>query len=164
MSENSPRETPIARLLVLLLFAVGLWTASIFASAMFSNDWQVRGAIGDSFGAVNALFSGCGLAGIVYAILLQREDLAAQRYEIRLAQRSQDEAIQISREQTHALRLSAELSATAALLAYYLQEREMARSRDHVVLVDKLQDRIRRLSDVMEKKLETQSNVGHTDA
>ena len=34
------------------------------------------------FGAVNALFSGLAFAGVVYAIFLQRMDLALQRKEL----------------------------------------------------------------------------------
>lgn len=37
------------------------------------------------FGAINALFSGAAFAGIVYAIILQRRELALQREEMRLA-------------------------------------------------------------------------------
>jgi hypothetical protein len=42
-----------------------------------------RGSFGDMFGAVNALFSGLALAGVIYAILMQREELALQREELR---------------------------------------------------------------------------------
>lgn len=40
------------------------------------------GEFGDMFGAVNALFSGLAFAGVVYAIFLQRMDLALQRTEL----------------------------------------------------------------------------------
>lgn len=36
---------------------------------------QLRGASGDQFGAVNALFSGLAFAGVVLALVLQRRDL-----------------------------------------------------------------------------------------
>lgn len=39
------------------------------------------GLFGDSFGAVNALFSGLAFAGVVVAIFLQREELRAQQEE-----------------------------------------------------------------------------------
>jgi hypothetical protein len=42
------------------------------------------GTFGDMFGAVNALFSGLALAGVVCAILLQREELRLQREELAL--------------------------------------------------------------------------------
>ena len=40
------------------------------------------GVKGDSFGAVNALFSGFALAGVVVAIMLQSEELKLQRQEL----------------------------------------------------------------------------------
>lgn len=40
------------------------------------------GQFGDMFGAVNTLFSGLAFAGIIYTILLQRNELALQRVEL----------------------------------------------------------------------------------
>ncbi len=42
-----------------------------------------RGAFGDMFGAVNALFSGLALAGVIYTIFLQSKELALQRDELK---------------------------------------------------------------------------------
>lgn len=41
-----------------------------------------KGVIGDMFGAVNSLFSGLALAGIILTILLQRQELILQRQEL----------------------------------------------------------------------------------
>ena len=41
-----------------------------------------RGTFGDMYGSVNALFSGLVLAGIVYTILLQRNELSIQHNEL----------------------------------------------------------------------------------
>lgn len=43
-----------------------------------------RGTFGDMFGSVNALFSGLAFAGVIFAILLQRKELALQRNELEL--------------------------------------------------------------------------------
>lgn len=40
------------------------------------------GQFGDSFGAVNALFSGLAFIGVIYAVLLQKEELRLQREEL----------------------------------------------------------------------------------
>lgn len=40
------------------------------------------GQFGDMFGAVNTLFSGLAFAGIIYTILLQRNELSLQRKEL----------------------------------------------------------------------------------
>ena len=42
------------------------------------------GVFGDSFGVLTALFSGLAFAGIVFTILLQREELKLQRKELTL--------------------------------------------------------------------------------
>lgn len=40
--------------------------------------WAHRGVVGDSFGAINALFSGLALAGVLFTIFLQRAESKAQ--------------------------------------------------------------------------------------
>lgn len=65
--------------------AVVIICASV-AKAIYSSfpNWAERGEFGDSFGAVNALFSGLAFAGIIYTILLQRRELQLQREELEL--------------------------------------------------------------------------------
>lgn len=46
--------------------------------------WENGGTFGDSFGAVNALFSGLAFAGIIFTIYLQRNELSLQRKELEL--------------------------------------------------------------------------------
>lgn len=43
--------------------------------------WGQRGTVGDTFGAINALFAGAGFAGAIFVILLQRADLKRQQKE-----------------------------------------------------------------------------------
>jgi hypothetical protein len=61
---------------------VALWIASGPLLAWVFPDLQERSQIGDSFGLINALFSGLALAGVIVAILLQREELRLQRKEL----------------------------------------------------------------------------------
>lgn len=49
------------------------------------SDWEHRGQFGDMFGGLNAVFSGLAFAGVIYAILLQRRELAMQREEMRMS-------------------------------------------------------------------------------
>ena len=69
-----------------------LWIAAIVGAAILGvqivagvviyqslPDWSTRGQFGDLFGAVNATFSGLAFAGLIYAILLQREDLELRK-------------------------------------------------------------------------------------
>ena len=58
----------------------GLWFyTKITLESLESAD---RGTFGDMFGSINALFSGLAFAGVIYAILLQREELGLQREEL----------------------------------------------------------------------------------
>lgn len=65
------------------LLVIGLWLLSIYIFQFkIGGDWDEKGPIGDSFGAINALFSGLALGGIIYTIFLQREELKKQREEL----------------------------------------------------------------------------------
>ncbi|WP_156388166.1 hypothetical protein [Pseudomonas sp. Leaf434] len=78
-----------------------LWACCTLVIYLLLPDWQARGTVGDSFGAVNALFSGLAFAGVIYALNLQRRELTYQREEM-LATRAVSEAqlaeMKISRE------------------------------------------------------------------
>jgi hypothetical protein len=50
-----------------------------------------HGQYGDMFGAVNALFSGLAFAGVVYAIILQRAELAIARDDLNKTKRIMDD-------------------------------------------------------------------------
>lgn len=47
-----------------------------------------RGTFGDSFGSVNALFTGLAFAGVIYTVLLQRRELQLQRLELKLTRQT----------------------------------------------------------------------------
>lgn len=64
-----------------LCFFIGvavLWLLCTLIVYLLLPDWQTRGTAGDSFGAVNALFSGLAFAGVIYALNLQRKQLEDQ--------------------------------------------------------------------------------------
>jgi hypothetical protein len=56
-----------------------LWLSAPFVALYVFQSWAERGQFGDLFGSVNALFSGLAFAGLIYAILLQRQELSLQR-------------------------------------------------------------------------------------
>jgi len=79
------------KLLILLKF----WRSSWFGLTLISivslwavtfaviNYWKAPNEIGDSFGMVNALFSGLAFAFIVYTSWMQRKELQLQRIELK---------------------------------------------------------------------------------
>src|SRR5690606_8539543 len=72
---------------VFLLIGIGLTLASIafpFIVHHFFSDWAKSGTFGDTFGALNALFSGLAFTGVIVTILIQRTELKNQRLELSL--------------------------------------------------------------------------------
>ncbi len=76
---GSPSKGVIASIVVIIV-VLWLGITAVIGWLFESDDW---GKIGDMFGAVNALFSGLALAGVVFAIWLQREDLKIQQEQLR---------------------------------------------------------------------------------
>lgn len=101
----------------LLLGFFAVWVASFFAFRSLG-DWSVAGNIGDSFGAVSALFSGVALALALYSVVLQqRQSAEFEQRTLQAEQRTvavleqQSRAIdlieQSLRQQVHAGRVAA---------------------------------------------------------
>lgn len=64
-------------LLVVIIFFGGWWLIGFLI-----DNPEDRGTFGDQFGFVNTLFSGLAFAGMIFTILLQKEELALQRKEL----------------------------------------------------------------------------------
>lgn len=102
---------------------------TIVATYLAFPDWVTRGQFGDVSGTANSLFSGLAFAGLIYAILLQREDLMLQRKELEMTRqeltrsaKAQEQSEIALRAQAMATSKSAQLSATSFLLEHYRQE------------------------------------------
>jgi len=65
--------------LIIFLF----WIASWFIVRILFGPASGAGTFGDQFGAVNALFSGLALAGVIYTLIQQQEEMSTQRKEFR---------------------------------------------------------------------------------
>ena len=78
-------STSIYPFIIGSLIIIGFWLLSILLiNFLFDNTYNENSAwFGDSFGAINSLFSGLAFAGIIYTILLQRKELQLQRKELR---------------------------------------------------------------------------------
>ena len=96
------KRTPVWSWLLLgFIVVILLWGGSLWWIAR-SSSHQDSANIGDSFGAINALFSGLAFAGVLVAILLQKKELELQREELgetrRQTQRLADESTRQSKE------------------------------------------------------------------
>lgn len=82
---------------------------------------ETPGAWGDMFGGLNALFSGFAFAGVIYAILIQRQELSLQREELK-AQReemarfanAQEKAEKALSKQVNSMEVAAKLNVLSA--------------------------------------------------
>ncbi len=100
--------------------------------------WVLRGQFGDSFGAINALFSGLAFAGVIIALVFQRRELVLQRTELRLQREelkltrielkrtaeAQEQSFAALNTQAEIQRETAILDSLAAVVAYYDREKE----------------------------------------
>ena len=68
---------------------VALWASVPWWLSLFPGIGSVerRGQFGDSFGSLNALFSGLAFLGVIYAIRLQSKELKTQQRELKLQRR-----------------------------------------------------------------------------
>src|ERR1039458_9822328 len=85
-SETEALKQPVKSRLGILVgfgvFAGLLWGANWFFVVCYFHDDAKQGQFGDMFGAVNALFTALAFAGLIYTVLLQRDQLALQQQEI----------------------------------------------------------------------------------
>ncbi len=128
---NKDSKYTFSRFLCLMGLVFAAWLVYAFLLYKLSNDWSHRGAFGDMFGAINALFSGFAFAGIIFTILLQREELKLQRKELELTREeisrtaSAQEASQKElSKQAETLQKTAQINAIDTLLRSYEKEIE----------------------------------------
>jgi len=84
-STDPQRDISVRPFIVCVIAIVGICVAFGLLALRYIDTWEHRGLFGDMFGALNALFSGAAFAGVVYAIILQRHELAMQREDLRLS-------------------------------------------------------------------------------
>lgn len=75
-------------LLPVLGFILLLWVSWFCAISWLSSEFKnagvdISGQLGDSFGTINALFSGLAFGGVIVAIFLQKKELELQRRELK---------------------------------------------------------------------------------
>lgn len=111
----------ISSLFVLLLILIVYVLVVKYIYPELSN----RGLFGDMFGGINAIFSGLAFLGVVYAIVLQREELQLQRKELELTReelkrsaQAQEKSERALSKQAESLKQTAILNGLGAILSY----------------------------------------------
>jgi len=102
--------------LLILGIAVILWTAYAFTVPRLAMTWEKSNHFGGMFGGIGALFSGLALAGVVVAVLMQKEELELQRAELRKSVAAQTASSEALQGQMRLLAVSAQITAISALI------------------------------------------------
>lgn len=129
------------KLVLMLAVVFVLWVGTAIVAYNTFETWPERGTFGDMFGSVNALFSGLAFAGLIYALFLQRTELALQREELKLTRtelsRTADAQLASEKhlaQQARIMKRSVENEALLWLIKE-LQEQRVIDARRHVIQV-----------------------------
>jgi len=96
-----------------------LWVLSFPVLNKIFDGSEATAHFGDSFGAVNALFSGLAFAGIIATIWLQKNELALQREELKMTREELKKSAQAQDKTQYALNSQVGLMTNQALLNAY---------------------------------------------
>ncbi|MDB2389424.1 hypothetical protein N9W02_03350 [Flavobacteriaceae bacterium] len=147
----------------IIIGIVLIWALSGVLTMIYLDEWSDRGTFGDLFGAINSLFSGLALAGLIYSIYGSRQEIQLQREEIELnrkelikSRKTQEKSEKSLEAQVVQMRIASKLSGINTLITYYSgvisnQEkpedvREKAREQRRA-LIKEIDDLIDRLGD-----------------
>lgn len=84
---------------------IAVWLVGTIGLHCFADGNVTKaGAIGDSFGAVNALFSGVALLGVAVAVILQTTELRDSRIAAQKSATAQEEQTRVLKSQTGVLK------------------------------------------------------------
>jgi hypothetical protein len=126
---ETQRSNPWKIGFLILGIAVVLWIGYAITVPHLAMKWSTAADFGNMFGGIGALFSGLALAGVVVAVLMQREELELQREELRLTRaelKRQAAAQEISSRavetQVQLMLTAAKLNANSSLLAFYSRQ------------------------------------------
>ena len=92
-----------------------LWLA-FGAIILWQFGWTGQGTFGDTFGVLNALFSGLAIGGVIVAVIMQKQELAYQREELKLTRKELAKTTEAQQASAHALTQQVEVAALTAEL------------------------------------------------
>lgn len=126
--KDNPKDSSVSILWIIIpsiLILAIVFLYPIIIHYIFDVSHADKGTYGDSFGALNTLFSGLAFAVLIYTMMLQRKELALQREELEetrkelaksaAAQESTQKALNV---QVAKLNQTAILNGSVALMNY----------------------------------------------
>lgn len=102
---------------------LAIYGAIVYCAA--GGSWATAGTIGDTFGAMNAFFSGLAFLGIIVNLFMQREELSLQRKELSLTREQLEKSADAQEE-------NVENSVLSFLAGYYREQIDI-----HKLMLDK---------------------------
>ncbi len=137
MKNNQNKNLGFKPLIISGLIIVGVLIIAPIIIYSNIDNWSDRGTFGDSFGIVNALFSGLAFAGIIYTILLQRIELKLQRQELKetrlelkRAADSQEKNSKSFDEQIKIMNQTARINGNTTIVNFFNSQAEIKASKN----------------------------------
>lgn len=125
----------ISSVIIFIIVAFIVFTVYFLIVKYFYPNILDRGSFGEMFGGLNTFFSILAFLGLVYTIILQREDLNLQRKELKLTREelkrtaeAQEKSEQSLSKQAESLKITAKLNGKSAILQHYNTLIEMTNS------------------------------------
>lgn len=124
LNDNNSHDLTLGIIIVAIVFVI--WFISAIIVYYIRPDWLTRGQFGDMFGGINSLFSGLAFAGLIYTIMLQRNELALQRKELILTRnelmrsaKAQEESEKALTAQLKSMVIAANINGLTTIIDYY---------------------------------------------
>lgn len=92
------------------------WLAWGWVMRLLYAEEQSRGLFGDSYGALNTLFSGFAFAGVIVTIFLQSRELKLQREDLKLTREELKRSAEAQEKLVESSRIAAEINALNTLI------------------------------------------------
>lgn len=149
----------ISSLLVVLIIV--LWITSPMLLEFLYAEQAQRTA--DLFGPISSLFGGLAFVGVIITILLQRQELIAQRNELKLTRKVHEESVKVM-EQSSSLQLRSNLILSFNVLIQQKKNEieelntKSNATRNDRIRIDELENQIDQLSSKLENLIETLEN------
>src|SRR5258706_6055601 len=146
-AHRPPTKARIWILICLCVLAALLWCANWYLVTSHITDEAKQGQFGDMFGAVNALFTALAFAGLIYTVLLQRDQLALQQEEIVESGKTQEQLVaqQIAAQQELFERQKA------------FQDEQRLKQVEHELKLEQLRQDFEKTAEEMRKSREEQA-------
>jgi hypothetical protein len=155
------QKYPYKSAIIIFIFVFVLYFNTV---KFFYPKMSERGLFGDMFGGINAIFSGLAFLGIIYAIILQGEELRLQREELELTRKelqrtaqAQEKSEEALSKQAASLKATAKLNGLSALLSHFDKVEEKNPQYRKLISsdffnVNDIEDYVRQIKEIVNQK------------